>query len=194
MIDTELFLNMKIDKEEIYWEQKACANWLKLGDRNIYIYFFHRFASQQWKTNQIRGLRGLDDQLVTTKEDLDKIAKRVLLRIIYHQFWRELNETFPTTWIKSSRRNIVWRRFLWLWRIWPNKSIEFKWFTRPIFFPRYWHIVASVVGQFYLDVLNRGTSLAFVNSTQTVLIPKTEHLDNIPKWFLRQLQIALKKC
>ncbi|KAA3483060.1 reverse transcriptase [Gossypium australe] len=37
-------------------------------------FFFHIFVSQLRRTNQIRGLRGLDDQLATTKEELGKIA------------------------------------------------------------------------------------------------------------------------
>ncbi|MBA0666353.1 hypothetical protein Goklo_002773 [Gossypium klotzschianum] len=34
IIDVKLHLNLKIDKEEAYWEQRARAIWLKLGDRN----------------------------------------------------------------------------------------------------------------------------------------------------------------
>lgn len=29
-----LAMNIKMDKEEIYWEQRAKENWLQFGDRN----------------------------------------------------------------------------------------------------------------------------------------------------------------
>lgn len=44
LIDTKLQLNLEIDKDEMYWEQKAKANWLKFGDKNTT--FFHKQALQ----------------------------------------------------------------------------------------------------------------------------------------------------
>ncbi|KAA3489552.1 reverse transcriptase [Gossypium australe] len=51
IISTRVDLNIKIDRDEIYWEQRARANWLKAGDKNSA--FFHRFASSQKKLNAI---------------------------------------------------------------------------------------------------------------------------------------------
>lgn len=34
IVDTKIHLNMEINKDEIYWEQRARANWLKVGDKN----------------------------------------------------------------------------------------------------------------------------------------------------------------
>ncbi|KAA3482102.1 reverse transcriptase [Gossypium australe] len=45
LIDTKLQLNLEIDKDEHYWEQRARANWLKLRDRNTA--FFHKQATQR---------------------------------------------------------------------------------------------------------------------------------------------------
>ncbi|KAA3476968.1 non-ltr retroelement reverse transcriptase [Gossypium australe] len=46
-IDTNVLLNFEIEKDEMYWEQRARVNWLKLGDRNTS--FFHKHASQHRK-------------------------------------------------------------------------------------------------------------------------------------------------
>lgn len=52
--DTKIHLNMEIDKDETYWEQRAMTNWLKAGDKNTT--FFHRFASFQRCINTISKL------------------------------------------------------------------------------------------------------------------------------------------
>ncbi|KAA3462419.1 non-ltr retroelement reverse transcriptase [Gossypium australe] len=43
IIDTKIHLNMEIDKDEVYWEQRARANWLQLGDKNTA--YFHKCAT-----------------------------------------------------------------------------------------------------------------------------------------------------
>ncbi|KAA3462259.1 reverse transcriptase [Gossypium australe] len=55
LINVKLHLNMVIEKEKLYWEQRARANRLKMGDQNTT--FFHKFASKQHHTNYIRGLQ-----------------------------------------------------------------------------------------------------------------------------------------
>ncbi|KAE8655191.1 hypothetical protein F3Y22_tig00117034pilonHSYRG01176 [Hibiscus syriacus] len=54
LLDTKISLNAELDKEELYWEQRARANWLKNGDRNTS--FFHRFASKRRRKNRIQNL------------------------------------------------------------------------------------------------------------------------------------------
>ncbi|KAK5783327.1 hypothetical protein PVK06_037835 [Gossypium arboreum] len=40
IIDTKIHLNLEIDKDELYWEQRARANWLQFRDRNTA--YFHK--------------------------------------------------------------------------------------------------------------------------------------------------------
>jgi hypothetical protein len=44
----QLQIGLTLEQEEIFWVQRARANWLKHEDRNIN--FFHRFASKRKKT------------------------------------------------------------------------------------------------------------------------------------------------
>jgi hypothetical protein len=53
-----LLIELLVEQEEIVWVQRARANWLKHGDRNMN--FFHHYASSRRKKNWVRGL--VDDQ------------------------------------------------------------------------------------------------------------------------------------
>ncbi|XP_017629171.1 uncharacterized protein LOC108472176 [Gossypium arboreum] len=52
--EVKLALNLEVDKEKIFWEQRARVNWLHIGDRNTS--FFHRCVSNRKKMNMIRVL------------------------------------------------------------------------------------------------------------------------------------------
>ncbi|XP_052875899.1 uncharacterized protein LOC128281820 [Gossypium arboreum] len=54
IIDTRVHLNMEIDKDDMYWEQRARASWLKLRDKNSS--FFHKYASTRRCRNTISRL------------------------------------------------------------------------------------------------------------------------------------------
>ncbi|XP_012468921.2 uncharacterized protein LOC105787003 [Gossypium raimondii] len=45
---------MKVDREELYWEQRAQANWLKNRDRNTH--FFHQSATDRSRKNKVEEL------------------------------------------------------------------------------------------------------------------------------------------
>ncbi|KAA3466988.1 reverse transcriptase [Gossypium australe] len=63
IIDTRIHLNMEIDREEVYWEQRARANWLQLGDKNTA--YFHKCASSRKRTNSIIKLVLEDGREIT---------------------------------------------------------------------------------------------------------------------------------
>lgn len=54
LTEVKLALNMEADKEELFWEQRARANWLSMEDRNTT--FFHNFTTQHKKKIQIKVL------------------------------------------------------------------------------------------------------------------------------------------
>ncbi|KAL4334370.1 hypothetical protein GQ457_07G017230 [Hibiscus cannabinus] len=72
LIDSKLELNLQLDKEEIYWEQRARANWLRNGDRNTN--FFHRYASQRRRCKRIDGLVTEDGAFHDNMDEVRNIA------------------------------------------------------------------------------------------------------------------------
>ncbi|KAA3479365.1 reverse transcriptase [Gossypium australe] len=65
-------LNLEADKEEIYWEQRARTNWLKMGDKNTA--FFHKSASQRRRKNKVKGLEDEFGTLKIETEEMEKMA------------------------------------------------------------------------------------------------------------------------
>lgn len=64
----QIGLNLEVDKEERYWEQKAHTNWLTYGNRNTT--YFQSVATGRKKRNTITGLENRDGRWV---EDQDGI-------------------------------------------------------------------------------------------------------------------------
>lgn len=81
-----LRLELLLEQEEIFWVQRARANWLKHGDRNTN--FFHHFATSRKKKNMVRGL--VDDQGVK-HEDMATMGVMVQ-EYFTHLFTSEVNE------------------------------------------------------------------------------------------------------
>lgn len=38
LIDTKIMLNWEIENDKVYWEQRAKANWLKVGDKSTSVF------------------------------------------------------------------------------------------------------------------------------------------------------------
>ncbi|KAL4386718.1 hypothetical protein GQ457_09G000940 [Hibiscus cannabinus] len=72
IVEAKLTLNIELDKEELYWEQRARANWLKNGDWNTT--FFHKFASERRRMNRISHLFDDQNRRYEEQEELHTLA------------------------------------------------------------------------------------------------------------------------
>lgn len=83
LIDTKIQLNMKIDKDELYWEQWARANWFEVGDKNFK--FFHNCVSCRKKRNLISSLKDDTGLLTFDKGEMEVIARRYFQNLFSSQ-------------------------------------------------------------------------------------------------------------
>lgn len=77
IIDVKLEPNWEMEKEELYWEQRARTNWLRDGDRNTA--FSHNKISQRHRMNKIRGLKDSDGVLKTKGANMEIIIKNYFM-------------------------------------------------------------------------------------------------------------------
>lgn len=79
IIEVKLALNLEADKEELFWEQRAQANWLKMGNQNTS--YFHKFATQRKKRNTVQSLEDENGERVEGEEGLSKLATRYFKKL-----------------------------------------------------------------------------------------------------------------
>jgi hypothetical protein len=65
-------IEILLEQDEIYWQQRSRANWLQHGDRNTS--FFHNFASARRKKNYIMKLKNNDGDWVEGTEHLKPLV------------------------------------------------------------------------------------------------------------------------
>ncbi|GMI64370.1 hypothetical protein HRI_000106300 [Hibiscus trionum] len=72
IVDTKLSMNLEMDKEELFWEQRARSNWLKHGDRNTS--FFHRCASQRRRKSKVKFLESENGEVCSGEAEMLTVA------------------------------------------------------------------------------------------------------------------------
>jgi hypothetical protein len=63
-------LNKLLEMEDIKWCQRAKRHWFKDGDRNTQ--YFHAWANQRRRSNQIGSTKDLEGQVWTQPEEIDR--------------------------------------------------------------------------------------------------------------------------
>lgn len=183
IIDTKIHLNMEIDKEEMYWEQRARANWLKLGDKNST--FFQKYASNRKRINTISMLELDEGGEVTEEIKIHEAATSFLLKLftsigvrdpsylltgIENNISQDINTFLLSTFIADEYTTLK--------GMGPIKTPVPDGFPT-LFFQKFWHIVGKDVTTFFLEILIEDKCFGFFNSTDIVLIPKTSNPTNL---------------
>ncbi|KAA3484468.1 reverse transcriptase [Gossypium australe] len=179
IIDTKLHLNMEIEKDEAYWEQRARVNWLQLGDKNTT--YFHNCATARKRANFINKLVGDDGRELTRESEIQEEAK-----IYFENLFTLQGIIYPKEVLEGIEGSIsseVNKGLLSPFReeevrmplkgMGPTKASGPDGFPA-MFFQKYWHIVGKEVLEYCLGVLNEGIEVDSANTTNIVLIPKIQ--------------------
>ncbi|KAH1130704.1 hypothetical protein J1N35_002082 [Gossypium stocksii] len=163
----KLHLNLEIDKEELYWEQKARVDWLKIGDNNTW--FFHRSTSQQKQLNRVSCLIQDNGHLAEDKAELVDVTTTYFEHLFASQ---GLGDPSPIlrgvgAYITTVMNLTLIARFtleevyLTLKSMGPMKASGPNGFPT-LFYQQYWHIGCPDVGAFCLECLNEDIQVHLV--------------------------------
>ncbi|KAL4354438.1 hypothetical protein GQ457_06G008040 [Hibiscus cannabinus] len=182
--EAKIALNLEADKEELYWKQRARANWMKSGDRNTS--FFHKFASYRRKRNRVDRLVDDSGKVVNSNENLLRVASDYFKKLyqsngpsnhdqilegitscIDEDMNGKLDEVFTNEEVLVALKSMS-----------PLKASGEDGLG-VVFYQRFWHIVGQEVSRFCFDMLNGNYEMKDINHTRIVLIPKVDNPQHI---------------
>ncbi|KAA3473858.1 reverse transcriptase [Gossypium australe] len=184
LIDTKIQLNLEIDKDECYWEQRTCINWLKHRDKNNV--FFHSQATYRRRKNMNHKMQDENGRETENIQDIENIARyyfqnlfrsegrgscNYLLSGIERRITEEDNQYLKAPYTKEKIKTATFG-------MGPTKAPGEDGFP-VLFYQKCWHIVKDEVSRFCLQIFNEGKYFKQVNSTQIVLIPKVANPTNM---------------
>lgn len=166
-------------REEVLWKQHSRVLWLKEGDRNTK--FFHSYATTRKRNNMIRKITDNNGNCVETEEGIAQEAVRYFQEL-FHQPPQQNNHRevdLQHNCLEADAINALSQPYT-------EEEItaalnEFHPSKAPgpdglpaMFYQKFWPHIKTEVLEFCLQVLNEGKSVRDINSTNIVLIPKTQ--------------------
>ncbi|GMI81642.1 hypothetical protein like AT1G43760 [Hibiscus trionum] len=159
-----------MEKEELYWEQRARVNWLQNGDKNNV--FFHRFASQRQKRNKVERLFDDSGNSVDTTKNLLNLATsyftelfhsdgvaspEVILEGVEPCITSQMNEKLDC--------EFTYDEVLKALKAMSPLKASGEDGLGAIFYQRFWHIVGRDVSRFCIELLNGEHDYETINHT-----------------------------
>ncbi|KAA3469492.1 reverse transcriptase [Gossypium australe] len=176
LIYTRIRLNMEIDKDERYWEQRARANWLRSGDKNSA--FFHKYATTRKRINTISRLESMEGHKITDEVEIYKTATNYFQNMFSSNVTGDSSYLLAVSLLISLRKLILlcyqhtrWKKSIKRLKGWDRLKHQDG--------MKYWHIVGKDVEEFCLGILNEGKDFESSNYTDIVLIPKIPNPTNL---------------
>ncbi|KAA3490359.1 reverse transcriptase [Gossypium australe] len=199
IIDTKIHLNLEIDKDEMYWEQRERQNWSSSGIKTQLSFTDSEADKHNFDTGYKGRFGDRGGNLFKSKGVTDSCK---VLDGIEKTVTQEDNE-FLLAPYRADEIQVA------LEGMGPTKAPGADGFPA-LFFQRYWHVVGQDVIAFCLGILNNNQEFGDFNNTDIVLIlkvPKPTHLVNfrpislcsviykvVAKTIANRLQKIIDKC
>lgn len=172
---THTNLRRLLNQEEAYWKQRAKQFWLKEGDRNTK--FFHRYASNQKKKNQIRNLKDPTGEWVE-----GDAMKEVITNYFTHIF--RSNDLHEVGFFNDIQPKVSMEHNIALLKPFQSEEVKAAIFSmyldkapgpdgmNPGFYQHFWGDIGEDVTNFVLNCLHSTSFPPNLNDATIVLIPK----------------------
>ena len=172
-------INILLDDEELWWQQRSRVQWLGEGDRNTK--YFHHRASERRRKNTITGLWNQKDVWCESRESIIKTAVDYFEDIYassHPTYVEEVTDLIPTK-VTAEMNTALTQEFTGkdvkaaLGQMYPTKAPGSDGMSA-LFYQKYWDIVGCDVANMVLNVLNSNASIANINNTYITLVPKVK--------------------
>jgi hypothetical protein len=172
-----------LEKEEVFWKQRAKQHWLRYGDRNTR--YFHSWLQHRRKTNHIWTICDEQGRVWRKKRDVDRVFLEHFSRIFSSQgpsrvdaciskVSPKVSDEFNSRLLSPFSEEEVRTA---LFQMAPLKYPGPDGFPAD-FYQKNWDTVGGDVCKAVLEFLNGGQFDAGLNTTNIVLIPKVNSPSN----------------
>ncbi|KAA3474875.1 reverse transcriptase [Gossypium australe] len=179
--------DVQMNKEELFWEQRARVNWLKNGDRNTS--YFHKVANNRQFRGRILAMEDENGRQLSSTEDILRIASDYFGNLftasdmglddhLFGPVEEKVNESMNDKLIKQFTADEITNAVKMMSPLHAPGVDGFP----AIFFQRYWHIIGPEISSYCLSILNGDSEIGGINKTRIVLIPKVERPKNMSQF------------
>ena len=183
----KLDLQVLLDKEELWWKQRAKEEWLKFGDRNTK--YYHACANSKRRQNYVGMIRDERGQEWDTAEGVTEAFVHYFTRLFSKGPEGDLNPCIqPLECCVSAAMNAeLVKPFLaeeittTLFQMGPLKAPGSNGLNE-CFFQKNWSLMGKEVCDVVIEILNSGFLPHDLNLTYIALIPKTQSLMNVTEF------------
>ena len=180
-------INEVLFREELMWNQRSRALWIKRGDRNTK--FFHATANNQQRKNIIEGISDLEGRWREDRVEVENIILEYFIEIYSTTYPTEfeaslsavgnrVSEAMNAELLRDFKEEEVWRALM---QMHPTKSPGPDGMS-PIFFQKYWDVVGPQVIQSVIHILRTRMMPNGLNDTYICLIPKVKSPQKISEY------------
>ncbi|KAA3467448.1 reverse transcriptase [Gossypium australe] len=185
--NVQMNLNWEADKEELFWEQRARANWLKSGDRNTS--YFHKVAINRQFRGRVLTLEDENGTLLTSTEDILKLASDYFGNLftaidmgpddhLFGLMEEKINERMNANLMRHFTDDEITHAVKMMSPLHAPGVDGFP----VIFFQRYWHTIGPDISSYCLSILNGTGEISGINKTRIILIPKVDKPKNMSQF------------
>ena len=182
-----LRIELILEQEEIYWIQRARANWLKHGDRNTS--FFQQFAAQRRRRKKIKGLI---DENGCFQTDEDRMSN-IVYGYFQNLFSAEVTQIDGSS-LLDVQRKVTGDMNFGLLAPYTAEEVKNALFSigdlkapgpdglHAVFYKRFWDMLESDLVKEVLDAINTMKIPDGWNDTTVVMIPKVDKPDRVTQF------------
>ncbi|XP_074374021.1 uncharacterized protein LOC141714399 [Apium graveolens] len=169
------FLNL-LEKQEVYWKQRAKQHWLREGDKNTR--FFHRFASTRRKNNKLERIKNAEGEWQETKEGVHGVITEYFTDLFQARNVDGCLSEYEQVNILSDEEN---RELIADISVTEVKTVVFSMHAdkasgpdgfNPAFYQAFWDIIQVDVVNFCHEFMCTGRLPEGINDAMVCLIPK----------------------